>query len=624
MTLFEYSILTDPAPLQVSEAGGVSKGTVYIVVSNPQDNPVCWTSIEVTVPFGQQAESLTPDPTAIKARILPDTTRTSNEEPLVNWDPTAGCCTLSPQPAPPLFPSAPSQGSTPFKRGGAVILALEDFKVSDKPGPVLLHVKETVQKAPNQETSHVMLSLLKQAPSAPRNFRPKQSLVAAGNQVVLQWEGSPAFTYRIYGPDGRLSKAAPKKTPTGWTWSPAAGEVPKRDATYTLTATSAPRQQRPEHTLTTTVHLSDPEFDSVTATNGLHTPWVEGTTAKGQITFTAQGAQINNNAGTPGTIAADKADITSVVTTATVRGRGSGDGWIQFPSTGIKVGQGTGSNLGTVTADKADVNGVNTAWVQGRNTNDGWIAFPQTGVQVYKDGKREWGTLEADRTDVNGVTTAWVQGRGGSAGWIEFPPAGLNVFQGTGSRQWGTVTADKADLNDLDTRRALVKDRLTLQGGLTVDNVLETQDGPPRLIVHGKLDAESEVNAAGNVVAGGNLSVNGRVDTGGELHAAGTAVVGGDLNVSGQSTFSGLLNANGGLEVSSGGDSIMKASDDRVSIARNLHVGAPSWFEDHLNANGLVTVRSKEHWLIKMNEERVVISGNLRVYGEVHPGATRT
>ncbi|MEU8928041.1 hypothetical protein AB0D10_45310 [Kitasatospora sp. NPDC048545] len=35
------------------------------------------------------------------------------------------------------------------------------------------------------------------------------------------------------------------------------------------------------------------------------------------------------------------------------------------------------------------------------------------------------------------------------------------------------------------THRARVRERLTLQGGLTVDNVLETQDGPPRLLVHG-------------------------------------------------------------------------------------------------------------------------------------------
>ncbi|MFF4267129.1 hypothetical protein ACFY7Y_36055 [Streptomyces virginiae] len=61
-------------------------------------------------------------------------------------------------------------------------------------------------------------------------------------------------------------------------------------------------------------------------------------------------------------------------------------------------------------------------------------------------------------------------GRESDAGWIEFPASGMNVFQGAGSRQWGTVAAGTADLNDLATHRAQVKERLTLQGGLSVDS----------------------------------------------------------------------------------------------------------------------------------------------------------
>ncbi|MFD7666087.1 polymer-forming cytoskeletal protein [Streptomyces sp. NPDC059788] len=627
MAFLAYNILTDPAPLQVSEAGGTSKGAVYIVVSNPKDKKFSWLSLKVRVPFGQQESALTSDPKAVTARVLPDPARTPDEEPLTDWDPTTGVFTVTPRLASP--PALPTP--TPLRESGSMILALEGFPVSSKPGPVLLQLTEAVQNGPWGEESPVTLSLMKQAPTAPRNFRPKHSLVAAGKDVALQWAGTDAFTYQIHGPDGP-SKNPPQKAGTGWEWIPAAGEEPKRDATYTLTATSVPGQQQPEHILTTTVHLRSPEFESVTATNGLHTPWAKGTDqGKGRITFTAQGAQIRNDSNAPGTISAAEADVDSVTTTS-VRGRGNDAGWVRFPPTGITVGHGGGSDLGTVTADKADLNGVNTAWVQGRNASDGWITFPQTGVHVFKDGKREWGTVDADKVDLNGVITKWVQGRGNSAGWIGFPDTGLNVYQGAGDHQWGTVAAAKADLDDLVTHRAQVKDRLTLQGGLTVDNVLETQDGPPRLVVHGRLDAEGEVNADGNVVAGRDLTVNGDLRPMRNLEVGG-AVRAGDLTargklttedsqfpliVHGESQFEGKVNANGHLSVRNGGDWIVHTKDDQVSVNGGLRVQEDSLFIGKVNANGRLAVRNGTDWLVHVNDDQVAIQGNLRVHGAFH------
>ncbi|WP_327739080.1 hypothetical protein OG749_40175 [Streptomyces nojiriensis] len=46
----------------------------------------------------------------------------------------------------------------------------------------------------------VTLSLLKQRPKVPRNFRAKRSLVAGGQDVVLQWDGPDTLAYRIQGP----------------------------------------------------------------------------------------------------------------------------------------------------------------------------------------------------------------------------------------------------------------------------------------------------------------------------------------------------------------------------------------------------------------------------------------
>lgn len=191
-----------------------------------------------------------------------------------------------------------------------------------------------------------------------------------------------------------------------------------------------------------------------------------------------------------------------------VRGRESDAGWIRFPFDGISVGRGGGNDLGTVTADKISVHGINTEWVGDRDSGKGWVEFPQSGVNVRKDGKQGW----------------------------------------------GTVAADKADLNDVATHRAQVKERLTLQGGLSVDNVLETQDGPPRLIVHGRLDAEGEVKADGTVTVTGDLTTLGM------------------LRVHGESRLQGKVNAGAYLPVRNGGAWIMHTNDGKVAINGDLRV----------------------------------------------------
>ncbi|MED7949593.1 hypothetical protein, partial [Streptomyces sp. BE303] len=72
--------------------------------------------------------------------------------------------------------------------------------------------------------------------------------------------------------------------------------------------------------------------------------------------------------------------------TGSVKGRTPDSGWIDFPDTGIDVYHGPHKDLGVVTADRADVNGVNTKWVGDRAAGNGWIDFPQTGTTVHKNG----------------------------------------------------------------------------------------------------------------------------------------------------------------------------------------------------------------------------------------------
>ncbi|MFD5436258.1 hypothetical protein ACFWJ4_29445 [Kitasatospora sp. NPDC127067] len=556
MAYLNYEILTDPAPLQVSEAGEESRGAVYLVVSNPTTDDALWFSTEVRVPFGEKDGDLTPDPKAVAVRIAQNSATDPADEPTVSWDPTTGLLRVA----------ARDPGRSVFKGSGSLVLVLEGFPVSAKAGLVLLRVAERAANGPWVKTNPVTLSLLKREPKVPRNFRPRASLVAAGKDVVLQWSGPDDLTYQIQGPDGPPEPVPPRTgTAAGWQWSPKPGQEPKRDATYTLIATSPSRQQ-PGYILTTTVHLRSPEFEGVTATDGVHTPWVEGTTDRGRVVLTAQGAQVRNDSNAPGTVSAATADV-DTVTATWVRGRDGSAGWIQFPSDGIKVGHGAGNDLGTVTAEKISVNGINTTWVGDRDSGKGWIDFPQSGVNVRKDGQQEWGTVAADKADLNGVNTKWVQGRSASDGWIEFPPAGLNVYQGAGSNQWGTVAADKADLNDLVTQRAQVKERLTLHGGLTVDNVLETLDGPPRLVVHGESEFEKKVNA------------------------------------------------NGHLSVRNGGAWVLHTDDGRISINGGLRVGGESMFVGKVNANGHLSVRTGDAWILHTADDKVAINGNLRVHG---------
>ncbi|MFE9796541.1 hypothetical protein ACFYRL_32965 [Streptomyces goshikiensis] len=534
MAALSYEILTDPVPLQTSgsdDAQTSVAGTVYIVVSNPTTDWVPWYQIEVVLPCGKEAGDLTDRPDMIKTGIEPYAVR-FGDVPKDEWD--AGTRT---------FTVSAALGGL-FTPGDSMVLSLDGFPVSDKEGLVRLTVNEISGGDPGDgvRTHPLTLSLLKRAPKAPRNFRPEEALVDGGENVILVWDGPDTLTYTIEGPDG-LSVPVPQRSGPDWRWSPGPDDAPLRDATYTLVATS-PDGRQPGYFLTTTVAVRRPEFEAVTATQGLFAPRIEGTTDKGVIVLTEDGVEV---------LAAD-------------------------------------GEPGLVSAGKADVEGVTTRWVRGRDAAAGWIEFPAAGLNVFRgEGDRTWGTVAADKADLNGINTAWVQGRDAAAGWIEFPAAGVNVFRGEGDRQWGTVAADKADLNDLVTDRARVKDRLTLDGGLTVTDVLETQSGPSRLIVHGRLDAEGELSAAQNVSIGGELSVSGELRASQSAEVAGT-VVASDLTVRGK----------------------LRTNHEQFKLI----VEGESLFREQANANGGLAVRN-EHagWLVHAKGEQVSIQGDLRVHG---------
>ncbi|MFE6872233.1 hypothetical protein ACFVFS_37525 [Kitasatospora sp. NPDC057692] len=373
--------------------------------------------------------------------------------------------------------------------------------------------------------------------------------------------------------------------------------------------------------------------------------------ADGGIDFPERGVNVfHGPQQEAGALIARQADVDSVKT-KWVQGRTDSAGWIDFPDTGIEVFHGPNRDLGTVDADT-----VKARQVRGRNEADGGIGFPESGVNVFHGPQQEAGTVTAHRADVTGVNTAWVQGRDGGAGWIEFPAAGLNVFQGAGNRQWGTVAAGKADLDDLVTARALVKERLTVQGGLTVGDVLETQEGPSRLIVHGRLEAEEEVSAHRRLSVGGDLSTNGDLTVHGDVHPLRNLEVGGDLTVHGDvrplrnlevggtvsasdltvggkltttgeyaltvhgaAVFDGKVNANQHLSVRGDGGWVIHTNDEKVAVHANFWVSGESLFHGKVNANKHLSVRNEGvGWILHTGDDKVAIQADLRVHGNLH------
>ncbi|MEU5427142.1 hypothetical protein AB0H73_16275 [Streptomyces olivoreticuli] len=483
-SLLNYAVITDPTSLQASQPGAPSVGTVYVIVSNTHQSAVTWEFIDVEIPVGSGVSDLTSNPTAISASIDPSYTVWLAPAPVFGWDSTLGRFRAH----------SPSGGRLTLPDQGSLVLKLEDIPVSSAEGLVLLKMYERsgggddnipIRRADFTTT----LGLVKQAPKTPRNFRPeKKSLVDvdAGEKVVLKWEGPDSLDYWIRDPQGNevLAQSAaqgPRVNQRTYTWSPPS--TPKRGTTYTLVAgTVGAGQQQQGYFLTTTVHARVPEF-----AGGTRTPWVEGTPSKSRVTFSAAGVEIRNGTG----------------------------GW------------------GTVAADKVDVDRVDTASVHGRNSDDGWIDFPKAGLHVHRDGQPQLGTLSAGQVDVDRVDTASVHGRNSDDGWIDFPKSGVRVREG--QNNLGTLKAEKAVLDDLLTGQGLVKGAIIVQGGMDLSHgrVPIFTTFPERTLFHGEIQFKRWAHFLDGVLVSYNDAEALRI--GKEIKS--TLVVG-DLQVQGQLSVS--------------------------------------------------------------------------------------
>lgn len=417
MTALTYTILTDPTSLEASVDGrSPSTGTAYLMVTNTRQT-VPWLRIEVKVPVGDGAGHLTQDISTIKPRGAYTDTQSGPQaatQPVI----------VQPQGTDVFQVTTQSGRLEGFAPGDYMVLTLENVTVAPTAGVAVLTVTETTKTSRGWQTSHAAVPVVKAAPKeipAPRDFRPDKALLDAEENLMLSWDGSNDFSYEIRFPGGHA--AIPGGTRT---WSPA--EAPKRATTYILVATDPTTQK--QHFLTATVQVRYPVLETLTATTGIDTPWVQGTADKGRVTFTGTGVGIFNDSGGQGTVTADKADLNGV-NTEWVQGRSADDGKITFPKDGLDVRQGSGA-WGSVHADKADLNGINTEWVQGRHADDGWISFPKEGLNVRKGAGQVWGTVFGDKADVNSVITNQVQGSGEGKGYIQFleKDKGVRIFGG--------------------------------------------------------------------------------------------------------------------------------------------------------------------------------------------------
>ncbi|MFG2147164.1 hypothetical protein ACGFRG_23635 [Streptomyces sp. NPDC048696] len=437
-----YQIVTDPTSLQASRPGAPSVGAVHVVISNTHLIDIRVRHIDVVIPTGNDSDALTDKVAAIKPRLTqPYATPPGEEDPEFTRH-SGNRFRLSRR----------SKQLMTLPAQEYLVLKLENIPVSEHAGLALLVIHEIAGRGPlGTNPSCTALAVVKQTPQVPQNFRADESLVGADKNVVLRWDGPDSLKYWIRYPDGGpLEPVNPPVRPTPVPYGPHSHTPTrplKRGSTYTLVAGTADNsgQVQEGYFLTTTVHARIPEFES-----GTRTPWVEGTTDRGRVTFTTDGVKVETDdpKHVLGTVKARTVDVHDVKADK-VKGQTAASGWIDFPDTGIHVYHGPNPDLGVVTADRTDVNGVNTKWVGDHAAGNGWIEFPKSGTTVHKDGSQQLGTVSAHTAALNSVTAQWVEGPNGTKSRLAFTDTGVKITDPDKHR--GTIVAGETNVRSVVT-----------------------------------------------------------------------------------------------------------------------------------------------------------------------------
>ncbi|MFE5332461.1 hypothetical protein ACFRCG_39385 [Embleya sp. NPDC056575] len=387
-SVLDYEVVTDPTPL-LARPGTPAVGAVRVVVSNPHPRAgtVKWFTIEVKVPVGTGASDLTSGPTEVRPTITPDSFD-AGEKPTFAWEPTERVFRAT-------YP-----GGVGMAPGQSMVLSLEDVPVAAGEGLVLLQVREFAAGGESRlpkSTRYVTLPVQKRAARVPTNLRPEKALVDTGGDVVLLWDGPDDLDYTVLLPDGTPGGVVDGVAPGSHRWRPNADTAPRRGTTYTLIAR---RGQQEGHFLTTTVHVRNPEFETLTADTAIHTPRIQGTTTGGRLSLTATGVDVENSDGRRGNLTAADADVNGLVA---YRAQVNHELWAaRSEATELTAALAHVRDLTATTADLRDV----TTTTTGQVSVTGQLLATEVVTNEFSTGQaRVIGQLTAERVHVKGEFT---------------------------------------------------------------------------------------------------------------------------------------------------------------------------------------------------------------------------
>lgn len=260
-TLLDYSVATDPFPLQASpQTGNLDSCVMQVIASNPSPepdkNPVTIEGVEVTIPLGDGGSALTSDAKDI-GPVAPD-----------GWTPQTGT------PA-GVFAFVPNGGSA--KVGAqSLVFTFNGIYVNRSPGYVQgLQVAEGSNGCQPPDCPTQSLELTKfPAGWGAVSFWVNPANIPAGQDTTLNWQGPQGAAYTIeYGTATRVVNIpAPGQPPLGNQGKyPGPNDPPLQPAqttvfTLTVTDTIAGTQYTAQDQKTVTVQEPAPTISKFTGT----------------------------------------------------------------------------------------------------------------------------------------------------------------------------------------------------------------------------------------------------------------------------------------------------------------------------------------------------------------------
>lgn len=233
-TLLDYSLSTTPEPLEVSPSSSDLRfATLTFVISNGGSEVVNVSSLQLTLPVGTTAQSLTSDAFSILTQ----------QQPLGLWNVTT--------PAPGVFLFVPQSGNPVPVSTAGLLIQLYNIPVNLQVGTVALNVSETASSTGITSMARNAIFEVAKFPAGFSfgDFAPETPAIEEGETATLTWTGTENASYKILFEDQEVDVTNVRT----WT-SPALTD----DTTFVLRAQVVVGVDTAIHKLTTTVIVNDP------------------------------------------------------------------------------------------------------------------------------------------------------------------------------------------------------------------------------------------------------------------------------------------------------------------------------------------------------------------------------